>query len=101
MTDTVRFCEKWATNVTWPAPVDERLKALLEAAVEAGEAHPLSRSELLAALVCTAPADGDALRQMLDRYRRAKVGDIAIRPPGSDVADQDVIVLSERRPGRG
>lgn len=91
----LRDTERWPTSVSWPAPVDQRLDALREIAIEEGESTALSRSELLAALVTDAPAEGTALRRILERYRLAEVRDVVLG--GSE---SDVVVLSERRPGR-
>jgi hypothetical protein len=96
-TETVRYCEKWSTNILWPAPIDERVKALVKLAVKAGEPDSLTRSELIAALVLMAPADGDALLDMLRRYRKATVRDAIVAEDGKPAK---LIVLSERKPGR-
>lgn len=97
LTEPVRSCEKWTTNVIWPAPIDQRLKQLVEQAIDAGEPELLSRSELLAALVLTAPNDAAALRAILERYRQARVRDCRV---GKTAVTGNVIVLAERRPGR-
>lgn len=91
----VRDTERWPTNISWPAPIDQRLDALRNLAIDAGESTSLSRAELLAALVAAAEPDGAALRGALERYRLASVRDIAL-----NTEDEDVIILSQRRPGR-
>ncbi len=93
----LRDCERWPTNIVWPAPIDERLRTLVEAAVSVGENPSLSRSELLAALVFGATNDGLELSALLRRYRTAKARDTLPLPV--DTAGQ-VISLSARRPGR-
>lgn len=98
LTEVVRQCERWPTNVVWPAPIDERLNGLLDLAVEAGEADSLTRSELIAALVLAAPADGDKLAALLRGYRKAKVCDAVIKAPGQ--SEGRIITLRDRKPGR-
>jgi hypothetical protein len=97
--EIVRHCEKWPTNIMWPAPIDMRLSSLVDLAVEAGEPDALSRSELLAALVLAAPADGEKLESLLRAYRKAKVGQAAIRK-NDESPGTNVITLEGRRPGR-
>jgi hypothetical protein len=97
----VRDCERWTSSIAWPAPIDLRLKELVDRAIDAGEAHTLSRSELLAALVAVAPTDGEKLREALVWYRKATVADVATgasRP--SDDRTTNIIVLETRQPGR-
>ena len=97
--EVIRKCERWATNVMWPAPIDQRLSGLVDLAIDEGEQDTLSRSELLAALVLAAPSDGESLVALLRKYRKALVGQSVIRharePKGGTV-----ISLGERRPGR-
>jgi len=91
--------ERWSTSISWPAAVDERLRALTEEAVEAGEADTLARNEVLAALVCAAPSSGAELRTILEDYRRALVAEIQIASAES-TSEEGVIYLRERKPGR-
>jgi hypothetical protein len=97
--EVIRKCERWATNVMWPAPIDQRLSGLVDLAIDEGEQDTLSRSEMLAALVLSAPGDGEGLVALLRNYRKATVGHSVIRrahePEGGTV-----ISLGERRPGR-
>jgi len=97
--EVVRECEKWPTSVMWPAPIDKRLSALVDLAIEAGEPDTLSRSELLAALVLAAPTQGETLSTLLRTYRKAKAGQAVV---SSDVhaGRNNVITLEARRPGR-
>lgn len=97
--EVIRQCEKWPTSIMWPAPIDVRLSGLVDLAVEAGEQDTLSRSELLAALVLAAPADGEKLASLLRAYRKAKVGQSVVRRHDASL-DATVITLEERRPGR-
>lgn len=94
-TEVVRQCEKWPTSIVWPAPIDVRLSGLVDLAVDAGEQDTLSRSELLAALVLAAPADGQQLADLLRAYRKARVARSVIHR-----SEADVITLEGRRPGR-
>lgn len=93
----VRRGERWTTSISWPAVIDERLRALVDVAIEAGETDSLARNELLAALVADAPADGVALRQLLSSYRQMQVREL-ILPPMAQGAG--VVYLSDRQPGR-
>jgi hypothetical protein len=97
--ESIRHCERWPTNIMWPAPIDMRLSSLVDLAVEAGEQDTLSRSELLAALVLAAPADGDKLASLLRAYRKANVGQSAVRK-NDESPGTNVIRLEARRPGR-
>ena len=94
---SIRLCERWTTNVSWPAPVDRRLTALVDLAIDEDESENLTRSELLAALVLDAPNDGAKLCEVLRRYRRAKAKDAAV---GGESELRNVLLLPERRPGR-
>jgi hypothetical protein len=98
--DILRHCERWPTNVVWPAPIDMRLSALVQLAIDAGEQDSLSRSELIAALVLAAPADGARLHETLLAYRTAKAADARIGGKRTVTRDPNVIVLEERKPGR-
>jgi len=80
------------------APVDQRLSALVRRAIDAGESDSLTRSELLAALVLHAPDDGEALHQIIRRYRKAQVRDAVVTDGEAPVAD--LVLLEERKPGR-
>lgn len=83
-------CEPVQTNVRWPVPVDQRLNELLDRLTDAGGSA--SRSELLAALVTSAPTDGRKLEATLVHYRSRKAGDV--------VTTQGPIIVPIRRPGR-
>jgi hypothetical protein len=89
--EKLRECEVWQTNIRWPVPVDTRLNALIELAEDEGES--LTRSDLVAALVCAAPTSGAELGKLLKSYRTKRAGDIAI-------GEAEVVPLPVRKPGR-
>ncbi len=47
------------TSVEWPAAVDDRLRHLVQLAEGSSGLRTTSASELLAALICVQPLDGD------------------------------------------
>ena len=96
VTERLRDTEKWSSSLSWPAPIDMRLSGLVDLAIDAGEA--LSRAELLAALVLSAPADGEQLGKLVRSYRTSLVGAARIARGGEP--EKNVIVLAERKPGR-
>ncbi|MEI9937260.1 MAG: hypothetical protein WDO69_08535 [Pseudomonadota bacterium] len=59
----------------------------------------MTRSELIAAVLLAAPAEGDALVELLRTYRKAKVLATVV-PPRIAGDGADVIVLKDRKPGR-
>jgi hypothetical protein len=87
----IEKCEPVQTNVHWPAPVDQRLNELLERLSTMGE--EATRSQLLAALVASAPVAGPRLAELLARYRRSTAGKIVLQRRGP-------ILLERRQPGR-
>lgn len=88
----VEQCPILQTNVCWPVPVDQRLNELLGQLVEFGSGET-SRSQLLAALVATAPVAAEELEALLRRYRTLTAGGIVLQRKGS-------IEIPVRRPGR-
>lgn len=83
---------KRTTSVQWPEAVDARLEVLLGLLKAAGE--PVSRAQLLAALVADAPLNGRRLGNTVRAYRSqepaafsqatAAVGEIPdVRHPGA------------------
>jgi hypothetical protein len=74
MAELVRYSDARNTLVHWPELVDERLNMLLALAEQEGE--QASRAQLLAALVCQAPADGQGLGVMIRIYRRLAVAQL-------------------------
>ncbi len=89
----IRSCPKWTTSMSWPGPIHEHLDALREKTVRAGDSDALSRAELLAALVYSAPKDGGALKALVDKYRLGVASDL-VEPINN------VVVLAMHRPGR-
>jgi len=79
--------------MVWPGPIHEHLDRLVDAAVEDGEAEGLSRTELVAALIYAAPTSGADLRGLLERYRRARAGDLL-------PTQGKLVVLHGHGPGR-
>jgi hypothetical protein len=59
------------TSVEWPAAVDDRLRHLVRLAEESSGLRTTSASELLAALICAQPLDGDQLAATISAYRQA------------------------------
>lgn len=92
-----RDTERSGTSFVLPAAIHERLDWLVNAAIRAGEDHRLSRTEVIAALVSTAPCEGASLRDALEAYRTATVRDLLVAPH-ADVGD-NVVALNARRPG--
>ena len=58
------------TSVEWPAAVDDRLRHLVRLAEESSAIRTTSASELLAALICAQPLDGDQLAATISAYRQ-------------------------------
>ncbi|MCW2572397.1 MAG: hypothetical protein JWO88_2455 [Frankiales bacterium] len=84
------------TSVAWPHPVDERLEALVDAAIAAGERT--DRREVLAALVSTTELSGPKIAKRIKTYRRMPVGDVV--PAGTSVLADGRVELPNRLPGR-
>lgn len=90
-----------AIAVKMPAAVSDRLDSLV-AKVESVEdiegeqvvRRGTSRKELLAALIYDAPNNRKELERKLDKYRRAQVSSVVLRPKKGDR-----IVLPGHRPG--
>jgi hypothetical protein len=87
--------------VKMPAAVSDRLDSLVDkleiVETVGGEQvarRGTSRKELLAALVYDAPNNRRELNDKLERYRRAQVGSVVLRPKTGDQ-----IVLPGHRPG--
>lgn len=82
---------KRTTSVQWPQAIDDRLQVLVAMAAAAGE--PVSRAQLLAALVAGTPMEGEHIGEAVRSYRRQRpeefrqatrtAGELPmIRPPG-------------------
>ena len=80
------------TTVSWTAAVDHRLDQLVERA--AGTAP--ERSDLLAALVAAAPADGEKLDRMVSQWRKRRVRQVVLDVP----AEAREVSLPQHGPGR-
>lgn len=72
------------TSVEWPAAVDDRLRHLVRLAEESSGLRTTSASELLAALICAQPLDGDQMAATITTYRQAG-GDIMAAVGSSDL----------------
>jgi hypothetical protein len=81
-------------GLTWPLPADRRLDQLVEMANDVGAGT--RRNELAAAIIAAANPDGEALLQLVLRWRRANVRDVIIDPP----QESSVIYLPRYGPGR-
>lgn len=86
-------CPEKAAATTWPYPIDRRLDQLVDAARDAGERT--TRKELAAALVFAAQPDGEALGELLKRFRRARARDAVV----DSVDGDNVLRLPRHRPG--
>lgn len=70
----IRHCPTVQTSAIWPVPIDMRLNALLEVVHDGGGSA--SRSELLAALICSAPSDTATLVELVRSYRAMNAGEV-------------------------
>lgn len=93
LSDLVRTAKDRQVNMRWPIPVDARLDALLDRATAAGERT--NRRELVAALIATTDLDGDALGDLLRRFRKMRVREAVLDPP----SDSRVVRISDKKPG--
>jgi hypothetical protein len=89
----IERCPALQTNVLWPAPVDQRLNELIERMGDDAAVVDVSRSRLLAALVTSAPTDGQSLEDLIRAYVAKTAGAVVLQPTGP-------ILVSPRRPGR-
>lgn len=89
----VKLCGRKPTSMVWPGPVHEHLDHLVRVAISDGENDALSRAELAAALIWSAPTDAKRLSALLKKYRKAKAGD---RLPN----DGNVVHIHSHSPGR-
>jgi hypothetical protein len=83
---------KRTTSVLWPAEVDAHLDLLRRIATARGV--PISRAQLLAALVADAALDGKRLATVATRYLQRHTGDL------ERSAEAVGELPSARRPGR-
>jgi hypothetical protein len=90
--ELARRTTKRKATVSWAAAVDHRLDQLVARA----EGTEPERSDLLAALVASAPHSGEELDALVTRWRRQKVRDVVL-----DVAPSaSVVKLPRHGPGR-
>lgn len=80
-------------GLRWPAALDEFVDHLVDLVEEEGERT--TRKELIAAIVATSRADGDALSKQLRAYRRMTVADCL---PAADSVD-NVVQIAMHKPG--
>ena len=90
----VRNCPSANFSGAWPLPVQARIEDMVRRATDAGERT--STRELLAAIVCAFEAEDDGWHILLRRYRQSKVRELL----PAVVADENVVLLERRRPGR-
>jgi hypothetical protein len=79
--------------VTVPAPLSDRLNALVDLLDAAGERT--SRKELIAALIFATQPLSEQLADMLRAYRHASVRDALVEPD----RDAETVQLAPRKPG--
>jgi hypothetical protein len=88
----LRDCPERSVGLALPGPLSDRVDALVAISEEAGERT--NRKELIASLILDAPANGNALRVVLERYRRSSAGEALV-----DDRDRTTIALTRPRPG--
>ncbi len=77
-----------------PKPLHERIEELCDLLYAEGRARP-SKVKMISALILSAPADVEALDQMVRAYDAAKVCDCPlIEPP-----EKSEVVYPDRKPG--
>ena len=81
-------------GLTWPIPADRRLDQLVELANEAGAST--RRNELAAAIIAATETDGEALLQLVLRWRRAHVSDVVL----GMAPESGIVYLPRYGPGR-
>ena len=81
--DLLKDARRRTTSVQWPDEVDNHLEVLCQLLAAAGT--PISRSQLLAALVATAPLDGRRLAQTARRYFRIRIGGLSTSAKPADL----------------
>jgi hypothetical protein len=73
----VEQCPSVQTSVWWPTPVDIRLNELVDRMTASG--GEISRSQLLAVLVSSAPTNDAQLHELLRKYKRRSAGSIVLQ----------------------
>ena len=84
MVALLKDSQRRTTSVQWPTEVDDRLELLVRLA--AGEGIPISRAQMLSALVANASVDAALVARVARRYLGdLHVGDLARAAPSSQV----------------
>jgi hypothetical protein len=83
--DLVVDADRRKVLVALPEPVDERLEWLLRVAKAAGA--PVSRSQMLAAVVATAPTGPRELRQIVQYYLSLELPAFSEEHPQGDLPE--------------
>jgi hypothetical protein len=78
----LKDAERRTTSVQWPVEVDDRLDLLVR--VAADEGIPVSRAQMLSALVADASLDQAWLADVARRYLQAREGALADSAPAQD-----------------
>ena len=92
--DRLRDSKDKQVGLRWPVALDQRVDDLVERANDAG--GNTNRRELIAALLLAADYDGDALADLLKKYRTAAVRDAPLRP---EAHGADVLDFAKHKPG--
>jgi hypothetical protein len=79
----LKDAERRTTSVQWPVEVDDRLDLLVR--VAADEGIPVSRAQMLSALVAAASLDQGNLADVARRYLRTREGELARSTPAEDL----------------
>lgn len=79
----LKDAERRTTSVQWPVEVDDRLDLLVR--VAADEGIPVSRAQMLSALVAEASLDQGWLADVARRYLRTREGALAGSAPAQDL----------------
>ncbi|OKI64325.1 hypothetical protein [Micromonospora sp. CB01531] len=75
--------QRRTTSIQWPAEVDAHLDILVRLAADEG--IPISRAQMLSALVANASLSGPTVAKIARRYLgQLKVGDLTRAAPDSD-----------------
>lgn len=78
----LKDAERRTTSVQWPVEVDDRLDLLVR--VAADEGIPVSRAQMLSALVADASLDQTEIADVARRYLRAREGALVRSAPAPD-----------------
>ncbi len=78
----LKDAERRTTSVQWPVEIDNRLDVLVR--VAADEGYPVSRAQMLSALVAGASLDRAEVADVAHGYLRMREGHLAASTPGPD-----------------